>query len=81
MAKKHLLILANSIKHWPGVCIAGREITSSGQRYAIGGWLRPVSSNGEGELSPSETKLVSGKQPQVMDFVEVRFSKPVNDPL
>ncbi len=82
MAKsKHLLILANSIKHWPGVCIAGREINSTGRQYAIGAWVRPVSAKGEGELSPSEAKLVNGKQPVVMDFVEVQFLHANNDRL
>ena len=80
MAKsEHILILANSVNHWPGVCIAGREINSKGQQYTIGAWVRPVSANGEGELSPSETRLVGGKQPAVMDFVEVQLSHAVND--
>ena len=78
---KHVLILANSVKHWPGVCIAGREILSRSKSYSIGPWIRPVSANGEGELSPSETKLAGSKQPAVMDFIEVPFSHHVGDPL
>jgi hypothetical protein len=78
---KHILILANSIKHWPGVCIAGREILSTGKSYSIGTWVRPVSANGEGELSPSETKLAGSKQPAVMDFIDVPLSHHVGDPL
>lgn len=78
---KHMLILANSIKHWPGTCIAGREIISIGSNYEIGPWIRPVSSHGEGELSSAESCLASGKQPKVMDFVAVPLSKKMSDPL
>lgn len=78
---KHVLILANSIKHWPGVCVAGREIRSSGNSYEIGPWVRPVSANGEGELSPSETRLAGNKQPMVMDFIEMPLAQHVGDPL
>ena len=78
---KHMLVLANSIKHWPGTCIAGREIVSSGSTYSFGPWIRPVSSHGEGELSPSESCLSNGKQPKVMDFVEVPFAGQMKDAL
>ena len=78
---KHVLILANSIKHWPGVCVAGREIRSSGKSYEIGPWVRPVSANGEGELSSSETKLEGNKQPMVMDFIEMPLVRHIGDPL
>ena len=59
---KTLLILANSIKHWPSVCIAGREIKPGGERYSFGPWIRPVSSHGEGELSPTDCQLSNGSQ-------------------
>lgn len=82
MAKtKHILVLANSIKHWPGVCIAGREIRSGESGYKIGHWIRPVSSHGEGELSPGETLLTNGSQPRVMDFIEVSLTNRGTDPL
>lgn len=78
---KHLLILANSIKHWPGVCIAGREIQSQGSDYRLGSWVRPVSETGEGELSPTETMLPSGKQPTILDFVQIQLVRYMKDPL
>jgi Dual OB-containing domain len=78
---KHILVLANSIKHWPGVCVAGREIRSEGSQYKIGPWIRPVSSHGEGELSPSEVRLTSGRPPRVMEFVEISLASRSNDPL
>lgn len=78
---KLMLVLANSIKHWPCTCIAGREIEPSGSSYSIGPWIRPVSTHGEGELSLSESCLPNGKQPTVMDFVEVHLDKQIEDPL
>ncbi len=82
MAKtKHMLVLANSIKHWPGVCVAGREIRCGESQYTIGPWIRPVSSHGEGELSPSECQLSNGRQPRVMDFVEISLANRSSDPL
>jgi hypothetical protein len=78
---KHLLILANSIKHWPGVCIAGREIYSGGSYYQLGAWIRPVSQTGEGELSPSETTLTNGKLPTALDFVQLNLVRHMKDRL
>src|SRR5271157_684843 len=75
---KHMLVLAHSIKHWPGVCVAGREIRSGESQYTIGPWIRPVSSHGEGELSPSECQLSNGRQPRVMDFVEISLANRSN---
>lgn len=69
--KKQIIVLANSIKHWPGVCIAGREILSDDDGYELGNWIRPVSEHGEGELAPSECLLTNRRAPRVLDFVEV----------
>ena len=81
MAKtKTLLILANSVKHAPGVCIAGREIRDGVKGYTIHPWIRPISSHGEGELWPREYQLNTGKQPHVMGFVEVTLEKPAKEP-
>lgn len=79
--KKQIIILANSIKHWPGVCIAGREVVSEGGTYHLSSWIRPVSEHGEGELLRNECVLRSGKQPQVFDFVELPLSRQMDDPL
>ncbi|MCO6459478.1 MAG: hypothetical protein J5I93_29550 [Pirellulaceae bacterium] len=40
-----------------------------------------MSSSGEGELSPSETRLAGNKQPMVMDFIEMPLARHVGDPL
>ncbi len=68
---KYVIVLANSIKHAPSTCIAGREIISGSKNYQIGGWVRPISRHGEGELYPSETQLGPLRQPRVMDFLEI----------
>ena len=78
---KHMLILANSIKHYPSVCIAGREINSTGQRYEIGPWIRPVSDHNEGALAPNEVRLKQKRPPRVFDFVEIGLSQKCVDPL
>jgi hypothetical protein len=78
---KQMLVLANSIKHWPGVCVAGREFRLTGSQHSLGPWIRPVSSHGEGELSPNECRLMSGLQPRVMDLIEVSLDRHVADPL
>ena len=79
--KKQIIVLANSIKHWPGVCIAGREILSDDDGYELGDWIRPISEHGEGELAPGECLLSTGKAPRVLDFVEVPLIRKMNDPL
>lgn len=50
--RKRIVVLANSVKHYPGRCIAGREIRSEVGVTEIGPWVRPVSTIGEGELYP-----------------------------
>lgn len=78
---KTVLVLANSNKHYPCTCIAGREIRSGDSRYTIEPWVRPVSSHDEGGISPSESRLQNGRQPAVMDFVELPLSNHTNDAL
>ena len=73
---KRILVLANAIRHAPCRCIAGREVILAGAKYRFGPWIRPVSSHGEGELSPHETVLADGGQPQVFDFIEVALLEP-----
>jgi hypothetical protein len=77
---KRILVLANSIRHAPCTCIAGREAILEGAKYHFGPWVRPVSSHGEGELAPSETLLSNGKQPKVLDFVELSLAAPAKEP-
>lgn len=78
---KHLLILAKSIKHWPGVCIAGREVSNNGKQYKLGSWIRPIGSRPGAELYPEEILLEDGKELEVLDFVEVRLSRQIRDEL
>ena len=78
---KHILILANSTKHYPSVCIAGREIISNGQSYSIGPWVRPVSDHDEGALAPEEIRLKQKRQPQVFDIVDIELNRNMNDVL
>lgn len=78
---KHLFVLAKSMKHWPGVCVAGREVRGDGRRYRIGGWIRPVSSRKAGELYPPDIELTSGDEPEVFDFIEISLERSTSDPL
>jgi hypothetical protein len=58
---KRLVILANSIKHLTGACIAGREIITESDRYYLGSCFRSVNYHGESELASSECILTTGK--------------------
>jgi len=76
--KKHIVVLANSVKHDPGRCIAGREIVPTGES---GAWVRPVSLIGEGELQPAHYRLEGGGTPQVFDVIEISVETlPKADP-
>jgi hypothetical protein len=78
---KHILILANSAKHYPCTCVAGFEIISSGDENLIGGWIRPISTHDEGGLYPSEIRLKQGRSPLPFDFVEVVLKSKAQDAL
>ncbi len=71
---KILVILANSFKHHPSTCIAGREVRDKGNHYEIESWIRPISTHDEGGLYPSESQLTNGRSPVVFDFVQVELS-------
>jgi hypothetical protein len=66
--EKHIVVLANSVKHDPGRCVAGREVGPTGK---IGPWVRPVSLIGEGELQPTHYMFEDGGIPQVFDMIEL----------
>jgi hypothetical protein len=57
---KRIVVLANSVKHDPGRCIAGREIIQADAGSRPGSWVRPVSSIGEGELHPHHLRVPGG---------------------
>jgi hypothetical protein len=82
MVTKRILVLANSVKHYPNTCVAGREILEreqSGRKY--GGWIRPVSNHDEGAVSISERRLVNGTDPTPFDIIHVPCSTAQNNPL
>lgn len=81
MTTRTILVLANSIKYYPGRCIAGREVAMQGGRYRLGRWVRPVTNHSHGELSPGEATCTDGGQPAVGDIVRVPASEPAADPL
>lgn len=76
---RHLVVLAHSCKHRPGVCVAGREVRLESAGYRFGPWIRPVSHHDDGELLPQECQLPNGWPPSLLDFVEVPFDGPAGD--
>lgn len=77
--RKRIVVLANSVKHDPGRCIAGREITIRNDDFGIGPWIRPVSRIGEGELYPQHFILEDGSVPQTCDVIEIYVDVPGTD--
>jgi hypothetical protein len=75
--KKTFLVLANSIRRGRH-CIAGREMFLRDDRWCHGSWVRPVSQQGEGEVSTNECLLTDGRQPKVLDVVEVPLTGKQN---
>lgn len=72
MINKHILVLANSIKHNPGRCIAGLEILdmhTGGMDF--GQWIRPISRIGEGELYRHHYMLDNNNEPTPFDIIEI----------
>ena len=41
-----------------------------------GGWVRPISRSGEGELYPAHLLLPDGSEPQILDVVSVPLLRP-----
>ena len=68
---KTILCLANSRKT-SGRCIAGREVVDN----VLGGWVRPVSSQGSGEVSEEDRRYENGKDPQVFDIIRIPMLEP-----
>jgi hypothetical protein len=73
---KRIVILANSIRHAPCRCVAGREVVSDRPPVMFGPWVRPVSAHGDGELFEPEIKLEDGAQPAILDVVDVPLDGP-----
>ena len=82
MASKRILVLANSTKHHPMRCVAGRElIDEGGGKTRWGGWIRPVSAHDEGALHSGERCLADAADPKPLDVVRVPLDVQENSPL
>ena len=74
---KRLIVLANSVKRHAH-CVAGREILPAGA--GVGGWVRPVSGEEQGELLDRHIQIGIGRLPQVLDIIDVPVLGPAQDP-
>ena len=68
---KSIICLANSRK-LNGKCIAGLEF----ENRQVGGWIRPVSNNPNGELSSSDTAMENGDEPKLLDILKIPLVEP-----
>jgi len=79
MPTKTILVLANSLKN-RGRCMAGREVVwLPDGRWHFGGWIRPVSAHGQGELDHEETIREDGAMVGVMEFATVALARNENE--
>ncbi len=69
---KRIVCLANSRKRG-GRCIAGKELLADG---VAGDWVRPVSSRPDEEVSDRERKYANGKEPGLLDVIDVPVQTP-----
>ena len=69
---KQIVCLANSRKRG-GRCVAGKEMLADGR---FGGWLRPVSSREDEEVSERERCYADGEDPQLLDVIAVPILNP-----
>ncbi|HWW00380.1 MAG TPA: hypothetical protein VNZ64_11835 [Candidatus Acidoferrum sp.] len=82
MITKSILVLANSTKHHPKSCVAGRElIDEGGGKTRWGGWVRPVSNHDEGALDFAERRLSGATDPKPLDVIQLALTAPENNPL
>jgi hypothetical protein len=82
MITKRILVLANSTKHYPKSCVAGRElIDEEGGKTRWGDWIRPVSNHDEGALDYVERRLMTGIDPKPLDIVRICLRANENNPL
>ena len=69
---KRIVCLANSRKYG-GRCVAGKELLSDG---TAGGWIRPVSSRENEEVSEQERRYADNEDPRVLDVIDVPLLSP-----
>jgi len=82
MQRRTVVILANSVKKWPGRCIAGRELLIAGDDLTLGPWIRPVSADGEaseGALLPRHRSTVGDVPINVLGVFEIPLSHQRTD--
>lgn len=78
MEYKRLIVLANSMKKF-GRCVAGRLI-STDTPPKLQGWCRPISDEGEGELSPRHMALEGKPVLNPLDVVDVPVVRYAENP-
>jgi hypothetical protein len=71
---KTIVCLAHSIKTG-GYCVAGKELREKG----YGSWVRPVSARASAEVSADECTCEDGKQPQLLDIIEIPLANEAPD--
>ena len=82
MINKCILVLANSTKHYPKSCVAGRElIEEGGGKTRWGGWVRPVSNHDEGALDFAERRLSDANDPKPLDVILLALGVPEDNAL
>ena len=82
MTSKRILILANSTKHHPMRCVAGRELLEDGTGGPKwGGWVRPVSNHDEGALAFFERRLTNATEPRPLEIVQIHLRDLENNPM
>lgn len=77
MKTKTICILANSIK-FSERCIAGMEVnpTDDGKWRLSKNWIRPLSHREGGAINPTESRLNTNRQPELLDLVEIPLEGP-----
>lgn len=81
MITKRILVVANSTKHYPKSCVAGRELIDESGKTRWGGWVRPVSNHDEGALDFAERRLPGAVDPKPLDVVQIPLSAQENNSL
>lgn len=68
---KSIICLANSRK-MSGKCIAGLEF----EGRQVGGWIRPVSSSSDGEITVFDRPMENGAEPELLDILRIPMIEP-----